>query len=446
MNSNIMEIEKEKQAKLGTPMNKEVEAGLQEFLGGQDLAGLAKETGALVRRRGVQSAVGLLRMVLGYSVLDYSLSLLGIWCTVVGLGHLSKTALRHRLGHCRVWLGRLVLLALQQQQVYLPKAKRMRVKLVDATVLTQPGSQGADWRMHLSFNLGAMCLDEIELTDGKGAERLGRFTFQPGEICIADRAYALTKSLGHICATGAWLVIRAGWNRLSLETAAGERFDLIAWLSQQHLQPTGAPSEVPVWVSTPQGRFGLRLVAQALPAAAVEKARRKARADAHKNHHTPDERSLYTAGFILLLTNLPQSDWPMLLVLQLYRFRWQVELAFKRWKTLLRLDDLRCTDPDLVQVYLLGKLLGILFTERIQLQLFDCYPERFRSTDRPVSFWRLTRLLWQELCLFLRGPLLIDKILTHFPLLCRYLCDDPRKRPQQAAVARKLLNQLSLAF
>lgn len=445
MNSNITEVEKENQAKLGTPLDKEVEAGLQAFLGEPDLEGLAKETKALVRHRGVESALGLLRMVLGYSVLDYSLRLLGIWCTMVGLGHLSKTALRHRLGNCREWLGRLVLLALQQQQVHLPQGKRVRVKLVDATVLTQPGSKGADWRMHLSFNLGALCLDEIELTDGKGAERLGRFTFQPGEICIADRAYALAKSLGHICVQGAWFVIRAGWNRLSLETEAGERFDLIAWLRQQHLQPTGTPSEVPVWVSTPQGRFALRLVAQALPEAAVEKARRKVREDAHKNHHTPDDRSLYTASFILLLTNLPQTDWPMLLVLQLYRFRWQVELAFKRWKTLLRLDDLRCKDPDLVQVYLLGKLLGILFTERIQLQLFDCYPERFLSTDQPVSFWRLTCLLWQELCLFLRGPLLIDKILKSFPLLCRYLCDDPRHRPQQAAVARNLLNQLALA-
>jgi hypothetical protein len=444
MHSNISEIEKEKQAKLGTPLDQEVEAGLQAFFGGQDLDGLAKETKALVRRRGVSSAMGLLRMVLGYSILDYSLGLLGVWCTVVGLGHLSKSALRHRLGHCREWLGRLVLLALLQQQLVLPKGKRVRVKLVDATVITQPGSKGVDWRMHLGFNLGGMCLDAIELTDGKGAEQLGRFPFQPGEICIADRAYALAKSLGHLLVQGAWLVIRTGWNRLAMETEAGERFDLIAWLHQQHLQPSGAPREVSVWVNTPQGRFELRLVAQALPEAAVAKARRKVREDAHKNHHTADERSLYAAGFILVLTNLPQTEWPMLLVLQLYRFRWQVELAFKRLKSLIHFDELRCKDPDLVQVYLLGKLLGVLFMERIQLQLFDCYPEPFFSTERPLSFWRLTSLLWQELCLFLRGPLFIDKILAHFPLLCRYLCDDPRKRPQQAAVARHLLNQLAL--
>lgn len=444
MNSNIPEVEKEKQAKLGTPLDKEVEAGLQEFLGGQDLAESAKETEALLRCRGVESAVGLLRMVLGYSVLDYSLRLLGIWCTVVGIGHLSKTALRQRLSHCRGWLGRLVVLALQQQKLSLPKGKHVRLQLVDAAVFTQPGSRGTDWRLHLCFDLGAMCLDQVALTDGKGAEGLGRFSFAPGTICIADRAYALAKSLGHLCAQGAWLVVRTGWNRLAFETETGERFDVAGWLRQQHLPPKGPPSEVRVWIRTPPGRFALRLVAQALPAAAAEKARRKVGEAARKNKHTPDARSLYTAGFILLLTNLPPTDWPMPRVLQLYRFRWQVELAFKRWKSLLHMQQVRCTAPELVQVYLLGKLLGLLFIERIQLQLFACYPDRFHSTHRPISFWRLTSLLWHELCLFLRGPLLIAKILAQFPLLCRYLCDDPRERPQQAAIARRLLFQLAL--
>lgn len=441
---NISEAEKEQPIKLGTPFDQSLEAGLQQFVNGQDLQQSAKDTEAFQRQRGIRSALDLLRIVLGYSVLDYSLRLLGIWCTVVGIGYLSKTALLHRLANCRVWLGKLVMLALLQQKVLLPEKQGVRVKLVDASVLTQPGSRGADWRLHLSFDLGRMVLDQVELTDGHGAERLGRFSVSPGQIWIADRAYALASSLGHLCAQGAWLVVRTGWNRLALETEAGERFDLIAWLRQQQLSPQGMPSEVRVWVRSPQGRFGLRLVAQALPAAAVEKARRKVREDAQKNHHTPDERSLFAAGFVLLLTNLPQTDWSTALVLQLYRFRWQVELVFKRLKSLIRLNELRCKDPDLAQVYLLGKLLGVIFIERIQLQLFDCYPDRFHSTKRPVSFWRLTALLWQQLCFCLRGPLTFDSFLSKWPLLWRYLCDEPRKRQPQSATARYLFLQLSL--
>ena len=441
---NISQAEKEQQAKVGTPFDASLEAGIQQFLGGQDLATSAKESGALVRQRGVSSALDLLRMVLGYSVLDYSLRLLGIWCTVVGIGSLSKTALLHRLGHCRIWMGKLVLQALLQQKVLLPKKPGVRVKLVDASVLTQPGSQGADWRMHLSFDLERMTMDAVELTDGRGAERLGRFCFQPGEICIADRAYALAKSLGHICAQGAWLVVRTGWNRLALETEPGETFDLIAWLEAQDWEPQGTPREVQVWVQTPQDRYALRLVAQALPASAVEKARRKVRQDAKKNHHTPDDRSLVAAGFILVLTNLPSADWPMLLVLQLYRFRWQVELTFKRLKSVIHLDALRCKDPELAQVYLLGKLLGVIFMERLQLQVCDAYPDRFQSTQRPLSFWRLTTLLWQQLCQAIRGPLTFQHFLDCWPSLWRYLCDEPRKRPQQAATARSLFQKLAL--
>ncbi len=72
------------------------------------------------------------------------------------------------------------------------------------------GSHGTDWRLHLSFDLYAGCLDAVELTDVHGAVRLGRFRFQPGELCVDDRAYALAKSLDRIMSQGALVLVRAG--------------------------------------------------------------------------------------------------------------------------------------------------------------------------------------------------------------------------------------------
>jgi hypothetical protein len=279
----------------------------------------------------------LLRMIMGYSVLDYSLRMLGIWCSVLGIAHLSKTALLKRLRNSQQWMGKVVMLANQV---------RLRVRLIDASVIGQWGSRGADWRLHLSFDLLAGCLDAIELTDGRGAERLNRFTFQAGELCIADRAYALAKSLGWIVAQGAWVLVRTGWNRIALEYEDGQRFDVVQWLREARLAPLGTPAEVQVWLTCPQGRYAFRLLAQAISEEAAEKARRRARQEARKNHHTPDERSLFVAGFVLLLTNLPAAAWPIDCVLRLYRFRWQIELAFKRMKGLIHLDHLRCKDPN----------------------------------------------------------------------------------------------------
>mgnify|MGYP000309572115 CR=1 FL=1 len=407
-----------------------------------DLEKSARENGALIRRRGVKSASKLLRIVLGYSVLDHSLRMLGIWCTVMDIAYLSKTALLKRLRCCRKWLGKLVMLALVQQKSITTTWQHVRVKVLDATVICQPGSKGADWRLHFSFDLRAACLDEIEITDGKGPERFNRFTFQPGEICLGDRAYAIAKSLGYILYQGAWVVVRTGWNRLSIETEDGQRFDLIGWLKDRNLQPEGTPGETQVWISTPQGRYTLRLVAQGISHEAAEKARRKARKAAKKNHHTPDERSLYTAGFILLLSNLPHNQWSTETILQLYRFRWQVELAFKRFKSLLHFDHLRCKDPELVQVYLLGKLLGLILVERIQLRLSTQHPGWFMDQNRPMSYWRLTALFGEEIRMLIRGPLSLEIILQKLPLLLRYLCDEPRNRSQQLVTARRLFQGL----
>ena len=407
-----------------------------------DVEGLAQQSGALIRRRGIRSAAVLLRIVLGYSVLDWSLRLLGAWCVVLGIADISKTALLKRLRQCRCWIGMLVVAILMRQRLHWPTHLGLRVKLFDASVVCQPGSQGADWRLHVGFDLGQACLDWIELTDGHGGESLTRFTFAPGDLAIADRYYASRKNVGYVLSQGAWLLVRVGWLKLPFETETGQPFDLFAWLKQAQMPPASSAQEICVWVSTPQGRFALRLIAQALPKEAVEKARCRLRKEAQKKGKTVDQRTLFAAGFILLATNLPALNWSLQQVLLLYRFRWQVELAFKRLKSLLKLDGLRTKNPELAQVYLLSKLLAALLLEHIQLGLADNYPDWFVSQEHPLSLWRLTSLLWDAFRHWLLGSITLTKILATFPRLHRFLCDEPRKRVSQRASAQSLFSGL----
>lgn len=419
-----------------------LEQGIEQLVKQAEIDRLAEETGALLRHRGIKTTRGLLMLVLGYGVLDYSLRMLGIWATVLQITNISKTALLRRLQKCTGWLGKLIVIAMEQQKVYLPKGVSVRIKLLDATVVCQPGSKGTDWRLHFGFDVPAGCMDQIEVTNGKGAELARRFQCQPGEIWIGDRAYAIARSLAHFVFSGAWLVIRTGWNRISWEKANGTPFDIIDWLKKTHLRPADPGLETQVWISSAQGRFSLRLIAKAIPGEAAERARRHCRREAKKNHHTPDERSLLTAGFILLLTNLPASHYPLQCVLDLYRFRWQVELAFKRLKSLIHLDHLRAKDAELAQVYLSSKILGIILMERIQLMLIARYPQAFNSQERPISLWRLNALLWDDLRRLVRGAVTLQKIRAVFPDLLKYLSDEPRTRVQQLAHARCLFGCL----
>jgi hypothetical protein len=420
----------------------ELEKGLARLGETLDLEETARQSGALTRHRGVRSARDLLRIVLGYSVWDWSLRLLGVWCVLLGLSTISKTALRQHLRQCRSWLGLLIGFMLQQHQVRFPAAGPLRVKVIDASVICQPGSRGTDWRVHLGFDLNRAGLDQIELTDGHGGESLARFTWAPGDLCLADRGYAVRSSLGPVLAAGAWLLLRVGWLKLPFEDAQAHAFDLIGWLKQAGLTPGTPAQEVAVWVQTPQGRFPLRLVAQAIPAEAAEEARRRLHKDARKHHRTADARSLFAAGFVLLTTNLPATPWGAPHVMQLYRFRWQVELAFKRLKSILQLDHLRARDPELAQVYLLSKLLAALLVDHIQLALAAQFPETFTTAVRPLSLWRLTRLVWEELRSLLRGKITLHLIEERFPDLQRFLCDEPRQRVLQRVQIQKAFSGL----
>ena len=161
---------------------------------------------------------------------------------------------------------------------------------------------------------------------------------------------------------GADLIVRTGWSSLRLLTPAGEPLDLMAALAAAG----EGPAEHAVRVDERRrdgATLGLRLVIARLPEVAAERARRRLRKDARKRGRRLDDRSLAAAGFVLLLTSLPADAFPAERVLALYRLRWQVELAFKRLKSLLGLGELPARSPDLARAWLNAKLILALLAE-----------------------------------------------------------------------------------
>ncbi len=393
----------------------------------------------MLRRREVKRASDLLRLILGYAVCDWSLRILGIFSVLLGLGNLSKTALRKRLQHCVRWLGELIARLLEARQIRLPMRPGIRLRLVDATVISRPGSQGTDWRVHLCWDLGQGYLAGVEVTDAHGAETLARFGVLPGEIRVADRGYAFVSGLGPVLEAQGEVVVRINWQNVPLEDERGRRLDLVQWLRELE-DSSSVEQERVVWLHTPQGRFLMRLIVGRLPQDKAEEARRRARQKARKNKHsTVDRRTLLAAGFVIVLTSLPASEWSTREVLELYGFRWQVEMQIKRMKSLLALDGLRAKDPDLAQAYLLGKILGVLLLEETIDWIYSRAPAGWNRRARPISAWRMMSLCWQMLNEQIRRRTNAGDISAALSELARFLADEPRKRPSQLAAAQALL-------
>ena len=91
--------------------------------------------------------------------------------------------------------------------------------------------------------------------------------------------------------------------------------------------------------------FPARLCALRRSAVAAEEERAQARESARKSRGTASARTLELAGYILILSSLPAAEASTRELLELYRLRWQVELAFKRLKSLLQIGHLHTYDP-----------------------------------------------------------------------------------------------------
>ena len=164
------------------------------------------EASALTRRRKVQTAQDLLRAALAYAPEGAPLRQLALWWQGWELAPLTDVALRSRLRHTGRWLGSLIVAILAARGLRLPDRPGLRLRIQDATTISRPGSQGTDWRMYLSLDVGAGWLDGVECTDAHG------------------------KGLGPLLAEGAQVAVRTNWQNLPLETAEGERLDLARWL------------------------------------------------------------------------------------------------------------------------------------------------------------------------------------------------------------------------
>jgi len=136
------------------------------------------------------------------------------------------------------WLGYLVAAALadrmpvERMPAGVQASAGYRLRLIDATTLSAPGSHGTDWRLHVAYDLEQMRISEVELTDGHGSESLTRFNLQPGDLAIADRGYAKPLDLAEVEAKGADYIVRTGWNATRLRAESGGDFDLLADVSE----------------------------------------------------------------------------------------------------------------------------------------------------------------------------------------------------------------------
>lgn len=358
---------------------------------------LAKEHKAFQRARRIKTVSDLLRAVLLYSICELSLREIAGWFTGRGQ-RLTDEAVRGRLKGCRQWLEAVLGKLLPTAQLPKRRAGQQVWKLVihDGSVVNGPGSQGTDYRLHLSFEPLEQQIGEFHVYDVKTGESLKLFQHDESMLVLGDRAFAKAPALLATRQTGAHFCTRMSPHYLALRDAAGNKFALI-----EQLRGAGEASSLSFEVVLRDAQTGATcqafLHAQRLSEAASNKARRRAKRTSKKNGKALKQTTLLLCDWLLLLTSVPPSELPAPAIFELYRVRWQVELLIKRFKSLLDADHLRAlAGSPLAEVYLLGKLLFALLVEGRTLKRVGNDWLRLLGT-RKLTCWRVWKLIATEI-------------------------------------------------
>ena len=407
------------------PLQFEINMALQGLP--PEMAELAREAGAFLRSRQIKSPAELMRAVFLYCGIDQTLREVAGTLTLLG-NRITDEGVRTRLKACGPWVNMMLSQMLPHRNLgNLPDGLRFLV--FDASTVQAPGATGTDYRIHAGIDLVTLAITDVRVTDSHTGETLKNFKLNQGDVAIVDRGYCHANAILEKQNEGADVIVRYSHTTMPLYHDDGTNLNLMEVLKLKSNKrkscicisvQAGAEKEEKVcgWIH-----------AIAMPEAQADAARSRCHAEARRRGSTPSVEALFLAGYIIVFATLSPHILSTQMILEIYRCRRQIELVFKRWKSLPDADKLRAKrGGKLAELWLNGKLLYALMLEKRMRGLTKC-KWGYLDGNRDGTWWRLLKLLRYE----------VDPIITgvqfwreeNWADAIKMMLERPRKRKLQ---------------
>ena len=331
----------------------------------------------MVRLREFDSTEQLVRLLLLYASTN-SFRVTAELARASGLIEVSPEAIFYRLRKSEGLLEAILIGLLDR----LNAPTGFKLMTIDGTSLSGPASKGTDWRVHVGYDpiRGVPC--SVSLTDAHGGENLRRHPLKPGWFVLADMAYGTPRNVHAAFKAGSDFLIRVPQRNMRLLGANGNP---VNWKALAEQVPTTGPVSFQLRMPVPP---------DGVPSGWKTK-------DAIACHPVRLIGIRNNAGIIVwLLTNQSPQQITDEKACELYRVRWQVELFFKRLKSLGDLDILNSREGPTARAALLAKLILLVLTNLLsdQEQAFSPYGYKIlEKGPQPVARIRVrTQTTYRE--------------------------------------------------
>jgi len=344
----------------------------------------SRKTGAMRRAgRVIHEPSDLMWLVLTHLSQGLTLVNMSALSKASGLGELSDVAFMKRLINCEQWF-KWILQNLSSSSVadYLkPKGfEGYRMLAVDASIVNSGVSKfSKSWRLHFALDIFTLASHEFKITEEKTGEALAHFAASKGDLFLADRAYATKNGISHCILNEADFILRLRCDAFSVYDDLGKKIDLLRRLGKAKVNQA---ADIHVMVDLSKHGLGMRkmrVCALRKSKEDIESSMKKLDWDGRRKERVVSQEARWFNEYIVAVTSLPDSVSADE-VLAAYRYRWQVELYFKRLKSLLETGEVPKKRPECMEAWLNGKMiLAVLF--EILLSKLDFSPLEQEGED-----------------------------------------------------------------
>jgi len=322
----------------------------------RDLDALAASTKAIERERGIKVAEHLLRMILLWVLPNGSLARTAKEGARLNLGNLSGPAFFKKVCKSEAFLESTFERLLKHGGKRIALWKDLHVIAVDATVVCGPAATGTDQRLHVAYDLSLGRARKVELTNAKGGETFRRFLdLGKGNLILADQGYGYGPGIVPLLNSGASVLVRFNFHSIRLFDSSGQK---ITPDHAESLIPQEGMSEFEVSLEgwhNPLRVFGAR---------------------------NPEGKAVW------FLSDLAADKLHGSEVRELYMMRWQIELFFKRLKSILELDEMPTREGPSARAWLWAKLILATLAALVAPEPFPPYEEPDESpatvSEQPI--------------------------------------------------------------
>jgi hypothetical protein len=179
-------------------------------------------------------------------------------------------------------------------------------------------------------------------------------------LLLADAGYCSVSSIRSVVQQKGNVVVRINPQNFPLQGSDGKKLPLLSLLQQ--LKEAHQVGAWDVLLASKPPLAG-RVCALRKSEEAIQRAHRRIQRRASKKQTKPKDTTWEYARYVAVFTT--ETALPADTVLEWYRVRWQIELSFKRLKSLTQLGHLPKYDNQSVRAWLYGKLFVAMLTQKL---------------------------------------------------------------------------------